>query len=97
MRGQLEQTLDGNRSMSRLEAESGNHQTKECDMIQNGVEGSVRLIKQLISTQISKSTDLGLIKKCNKEDAQKVIRCAKMTNDYLLKYIGYATSDLEYC
>ena len=41
----------------------------ELNLEQEGsVEGSVRLIRQLISTKVDKSFDVGLIKKCNRED-----------------------------
>ena len=61
------------------------------------MEGSARLIRQLISTKTTSTSDVGLIKKYNKEDAQKVIRYVKGCNDYLLKYIKYPAADTELC
>ena len=46
---------------------------QEWELIQGTVEGSVRLIRQLISTKVTKTSDVGLIKKGNKEDPQKVM------------------------
>ena len=45
--------------------------------IKVSVKGSARLIRQMISIKVTSTSDVGLIKKCNKEDAQKVIRYAK--------------------
>ena len=47
---------------------------KDCELIKGIVDGSAKLIRQLISTKVNKISDVGLIKKCNKEDSQKVIR-----------------------
>ena len=73
------------------------HQDRECELIQSSVEGSVRLIRQLISTKVEKSSEVGLINKCNREDAQKIFRYSKQCNEYLLKYIKYPSADIEYC
>ena len=74
---QLDKTRDDNWSnIAKPAAANNGHQSKECELIKNSVEGSTQLIHHLISTKVNKTSDEGLINKCNKEDAQKVIRYA---------------------
>ena len=71
--------------------------SRECDVIRNNIERSVRLIRQLTSTRITIGSDVGLIKKCNKEDTGKINRHVKTCSDDLLKYIKYPNADESFC
>lgn len=42
-------------------------------------------------------SDVGLIKKCNKEDTGKINRHVKTCSDGLLKYIKYPNADESFC
>ena len=68
------------------QSKTSNHQEKECELSQTSVEGSVRLIRQLISTKVNKNSDVGLIEKCTREDAQRVVRYTKSCSHNLFKY-----------
>ena len=94
---QLDRSMEQNNSIQTNTTGMSNHLNKECELIQNSVEGSVKLIRQLISTKVDTSSDVGLMKKCNREDTQKVIRYSKQCNEYFLKYIKYPSADIEYC
>ena len=65
---QLDKSIVQNSNILTNTRGMSNHKEKECELIQISVEGSVRLIRQLISTKVDKSSDVGLIKKCNRED-----------------------------
>ena len=69
----------------------------EADIVKGGIERSVKLIAQLISTEIIDTNDLGLIRKCNKEDAQKITKYSRECRDGLLKYVSYPGADNDYC
>ena len=71
--------------------------SRECEVIRNNIERSVRLIRQLTSTRVTISSDVGLIKKCNKEDTGKINRHVKTCSDDLLKYIKYPEADEGFC
>ena len=45
----------------------------EADIVKGGIEGSVRLISQLISTEIIDTNDLSLIRKCKKERPKRLL------------------------
>ena len=71
--------------------------SRECEVIRNNIERSVRLIRQLTSTRVTIGSDVGLIKKCNKEDTGKINRHVKTCSDDLLKYIKYPDADEGFC
>jgi len=51
--------------------------SRECEVIKSSIERSIRLIRQLTETKLTLGSDVGLIKKCNKEDTGKVNRYVK--------------------
>ena len=69
----------------------------EADIVKGGIEWSVKLISQLISTEIIDTNDLRLIRKCNKEDAQKITKYSRECRDGFLKYVSYPGADNDYC
>ena len=71
--------------------------SRECEVIKNNIERSIRQIRQLTATVINMGSDVGLIKKCNKEDTSKVNKYVKTCGDDLLKYIKYPDTDQEFC
>ena len=71
--------------------------SRECEVIKNNIERSIRQIRQLTATMINMGSDVGLIKKCNKEDTSKVYKYVKTCGDDLLKYIKYPDTDQGFC
>ena len=71
--------------------------SRECEVIKSSIERSIRLIRQLTETKLTLGSDVGLIKKCNKEDTGKVNRYVKACGDDLLRYIKYPGADQEFC
>ncbi len=71
--------------------------SRECEVIKSSIERSIRLIRQLTETELTLGSDVGLIKKCNKEDTGKVNRYVKACEDNLLRYIKYPGADQEFC
>ena len=69
----------------------------ECEVIKSNIERSIRQIRQLTATVINMGSDVGLIKKCNKEDTSKVNKYVKACGDDLLKYIKYPDTDPDFC
>ena len=74
-----------------------NQSSRECEVIKSSIERSIRLIRQLTETELTLGSDVGLIKKCNKEDTGKVNRYVKACEDNLLRYIKYPGADQEFC
>ena len=70
---------------------------QECEIVKASIERSVRLIRQLISTNLTPNSDITLIKKCNKEDTKKVVGYAKSCGEDLLRYIKYPSADPQVC
>ena len=71
--------------------------SRECEVIRYNIERSIRQIRQLTATVINMGSDVGLIKKCNKEDTSKVNKYVKTCGDDLVKYIKYPDADQEFC
>ena len=71
--------------------------SRECEVTKNSIERSIRQIRQLTATVINMGSDVGLIKKCNKEDTSKVNKYVKTCGDDLLKYIKYQDTDQGFC
>ena len=71
--------------------------SRECEVTKNSIERSIRQIRQLTATVINMGSDVGLIKKCNKEDTSKVNKYVKTCGDDLLKYIKYPDTDQGFC
>ena len=70
---------------------------RECEVIKSSIERSIRLIRQLTETKLTLGSDVGLIKKCNKEDTGKVNRYVKACGDDLLRYVKYPEADQAFC
>ena len=68
---ELDRSLKENNCFPKPKTPRGNNQVKECKLIQSSVEGSTKLIRQLISTEVNKNSDFGLIKKCNKSTPRR--------------------------
>ena len=71
--------------------------SNEANIIKAGIDRIVRLISQLISTKITDTADLALIKKCNKEDVTKITKYSRICRDDLLKYVAYPGADNTFC
>ena len=71
--------------------------SRECEVIRYNIERSIRQIRQLTATVVNMGSDVGLIKKCNKEDTSKVNKYVKTCGDDLVKYIKYPDADQEFC
>jgi len=71
--------------------------SRECEVIRYNIERSIRQIRQLTATVINMGSDVGLIKKCNKEDTSKVNKYVKTCGDDLVRYIKYPDADPEFC